>query len=141
MTQLKEESGLLPGEITRLVCAIPRALCSDEAAANVLHVATLLRSHRVPDFALSAAVNQCPDIFTVQVFSPSLDSLLMLPRLKLPCNFLGFSFEDCSTSILTTLVCDFVLLCRRPCLLWSCRWFLEDKGVKVMLKTQLHNAG
>lgn len=67
VTQLKEESGLVPGDAVRLVRAIPSALCTDEAAANVLEVATLLRSHGVPDFALSAAVKHCPDLFAVQV--------------------------------------------------------------------------
>ena len=55
VTQVKEESQLLPGDVARLVLAIPRTLGSDEAAANVLNVAKLLRLHGVPDFALSSS--------------------------------------------------------------------------------------
>ncbi len=67
MVRLKEDLGLVPGDAVRLIIAIPRALCTDEATANVLEVAKLLRAHGVPDFALSAAVKQCPELFTVQV--------------------------------------------------------------------------
>ena len=106
VTRLKEELGLVPGDAVRLVCAIPRALCTDEAAANVLEVAQLLRSLGVPDFALSAAVKQCPDLFTVQVTlierkdSPVTRALcLSLALLISPWVAVGIYLGRCSTSI------------------------------------------
>lgn len=67
VVHLKEDLGLRPRDVARLICAVPRALCLDESAANVLEVTQLLRSHGVPDVALSAAAKHCPELFAVQV--------------------------------------------------------------------------